>query len=38
MMGAAAVRLSRYVALAQGIYYLITGIWPLVSIRTFQMV
>lgn len=27
-----------FVAVGQGIFYLITGIWPLVSIRTFQMV
>ena len=25
-------------ALVQGVYYLVTGIWPLVSIRTFTMV
>ena len=29
---------ARLVALAQGVYYLFTGIWPLVSIRTFQLV
>src|SRR5947209_12491747 len=23
---------------AQGLYYLVTGVWPLISIRTFQMV
>ncbi len=27
-----------YLALAQGIYYVITGIWPLLSIRTFEAV
>ncbi|MCF6157066.1 MAG: hypothetical protein E3K32_00525 [wastewater metagenome] len=27
-----------YPALIQGIYYIITGIWPLMSMRTFQMV
>lgn len=26
------------VAIAQGLYYLVTGIWPMVSIRTFEMV
>ena len=26
------------VAVVQGVYYLLTGIWPLVSIRTFMMV
>lgn len=30
--------LMRSVALAQGLYYLLTGIWPLVSIGTFQKV
>jgi hypothetical protein len=29
---------SAYVLMAQGIYYLATGIWPLVSTDTFQMV
>jgi hypothetical protein len=28
----------RLVAIAQGVYYLFTGIWPLISIRTFEMV
>ena len=28
----------RTVALIQGIYYFITGIWPLISINTFQAV
>ena len=28
----------RSILAAQGLYYLITGIWPLVSIRTFEMV
>lgn len=27
-----------FVALAQGLYFVATGIWPLLSIRTFQMV
>jgi hypothetical protein len=26
------------VALAQGVFYLVTGVWPLVSIRSFEMV
>jgi len=30
--------LWRYVAFAQAAYYLVTGIWPLVSIGTFQKV
>jgi hypothetical protein len=29
--------LYRYLCFAQGAYYLITGIWPLLSIRTFMM-
>ncbi len=29
---------SAYVLLIQGLYYVLTGIWPLVSIDTFQMV
>ncbi len=29
---------TRYVALLQGIYFVLTGVWPLVSIDTFQMV
>ena len=28
----------RLILLIQGIYYLLTGIWPLVSMRTFEMV
>ena len=28
----------RGVLIAQGVYYLLTGIWPLVSIRTFEAV
>ena len=28
----------RAVALVQGLYYLVTGIWPLVSMRTFEAV
>ncbi|TLD39822.1 MAG: hypothetical protein JETT_3916 [Candidatus Jettenia ecosi] len=27
-----------YLSLVQGVYYLITGIWPLISMRAFQMV
>ena len=30
--------LLRYVSLAQSLYYILTGLWSLVSIRTFQMV
>ena len=30
--------LPRLMALAQGLYYLVTGIWPLVSLGTFQKV
>jgi hypothetical protein len=30
--------LTTYVAFLQGIYYVLTGIWPLFSIDTFQMV
>ncbi len=30
--------LPQLMALAQGLYYLVTGIWPLVSIGTFQKV
>jgi hypothetical protein len=29
---------TRYLAAVQGLYFLITGIWPLVSIRTFEAV
>lgn len=29
---------TRPVLLVQGVYYLLTGVWPLVSIDTFQMV
>jgi hypothetical protein len=32
------VKLITYVCLAQGLYFAVTGIWPLLSIRTFQMV
>jgi hypothetical protein len=28
----------RLILLMQGVYYVITGIWPLVSMRTFEMV
>jgi len=30
--------LHRWICWTQGIYYLLTGIWPIVSIETFQMV
>ena len=30
--------LANYLALAQGLFYVLTGLWPLLSIRTFQMV
>jgi hypothetical protein len=30
--------LAIYLAFAQGLYYLLTGVWPLISIRTFQEV
>ncbi len=30
--------IAAYIALGQGIYYLFTGIWPLLDIRTFQRV
>jgi hypothetical protein len=33
-----ALRPSAYMLLVQGLYYLITGVWPLVSIDTFQRV
>ncbi len=29
---------STFVVLGQGLFYLITGLWPLVSIRTFQKI
>lgn len=29
---------SAYLLLVQGVYYFLTGVWPLVSIDTFQMV
>lgn len=35
---AAAFSPTAYVALLQGLYFFLTGIWPLVSIDTFQMV
>jgi hypothetical protein len=28
----------RLIAIIQGLYFLLTGVWPLISIRTFQMV
>jgi len=33
-----AYTMKDYVAIAQGIFYLLTGVWALVSIKTFQMV
>jgi len=30
--------LMRYVSLTQGLYYVLTGFWPLVSISTFQLI
>jgi hypothetical protein len=30
--------LHNWICWAQGIYFLLTGLWPLVSIRTFQLV
>ena len=30
--------MSAWLALLQGAYFLLTGVWPIVSIRTFQMV
>ena len=38
MAGSNPPSLLTYAALAQGLYYFTTGLWPLVSIRTFQMV
>ena len=32
------IYLAELLCWAQGIYYLVTGVWPLVSIRTFQMI
>ena len=31
-------KLLRFTALAQGLYYMLTGVWPLVSMSTFLMV
>lgn len=36
--GSDASRLTTFLALSQGPFYVLTGIWPVVSIRTFQMV
>lgn len=36
--GIGKLRLSNILAVGQGIYYLITGVWPLLDIETFQMV
>lgn len=33
-----AMQVGTFIALGQGLFYLLTGIWPLVSIRTFQKV
>ena len=30
--------MASYLAIVQGVYFLVTGVWPLVSIRTFMMV
>lgn len=30
--------LIRFIILAQGIYYILTGLWPLISMRTFEAV
>lgn len=30
--------LTRYVAVAQAVYFIVTGVWPLVSMGTFQKV
>jgi hypothetical protein len=30
--------LAHWIALAQGAYFFLTGVWPIVSIETFQMV
>lgn len=30
--------LFRWVALGQGLYFILTGLWPLLSMRTFQLV
>ncbi len=30
--------MSKYLPLAHGLYSLVTGLWPLLSIRTFQVV
>lgn len=32
------IKFLMYLCFAQGIYYFITGIWPLISMRTFEMV
>jgi hypothetical protein len=37
-VGAPASRRFRFVSLAQAAYYVLTGVWPLVSIGTFQKV
>jgi len=31
-------KLIAYVSLAQAFYYVVTGVWPLLSLKTFQMV
>src|SRR5437870_13509515 len=37
-MRPSSVSLVRFLCVVQGLYYLLTGLWPLVSIETFQMV
>jgi hypothetical protein len=36
--GAEGTPLAALLALAQGIFYIVTGVWPLVSIRSFEAV
>jgi hypothetical protein len=36
--GARASRALAYVPIAQGVYYVATGLWPIVNIRTFEAV
>lgn len=38
MRGAAARRYSHILSMLQGLFYVVTGVWPLVSIGTFQRV
>jgi len=32
------MRFARWLSVIQGLYYLLTGVWPLVSMRTFEAV